>query len=90
MHVAVNLDASPLRTKCSRLLPSATKLGQGYMFTGVCHSVNGGGACMAGGMHGRGVCMAGGMAGGVHGWGGMHGKGVCGKGGMRVKGGHVW
>ena len=24
------------------LLPAATKLGQGYIFTGVCHSVNGG------------------------------------------------
>ena len=27
----------------SILLPPATKLGQGYVFTGVCHSVNGGG-----------------------------------------------
>ena len=26
------------------LLPPATKLGQGYIFTGVCHSVNGGGS----------------------------------------------
>ena len=28
-------------SKC-HLLPPATKLGQGYVFTGVCHSVNGG------------------------------------------------
>ena len=27
------------------LLPPATKLGQGYIFTGVCHSVNRGGVC---------------------------------------------
>ena len=26
------------------LLPPATKLGQGYVFTGVCHSVNRGGS----------------------------------------------
>ena len=28
------------------LLPPATKLGQGYIFTGVCHSVNRGGGCL--------------------------------------------
>ena len=46
-------------------LPPATKLGQGYIFTGICDSVQGGacvvawGACMvAGGMCGcRGACM---------------------------------
>ena len=46
-----------------KLLPPATKLGQGYVFTGVCDSVNRGGACVVprggrawfysgGGMHG--------------------------------------
>ena len=29
------------------LLPAATKLGQGYVFTGVCDSVNGGGFCLS-------------------------------------------
>ena len=61
------------------LLPPATRLGQGYIFTGVCDSVRGGvrgqGAYVVGGMHGQGACMA---------WGGMHGQGgLCG-------GGHVW
>ena len=31
------------RKPVAYLLPPATKLGQGYVFTGVCHSVNGGG-----------------------------------------------
>ena len=47
-------------------LPPATKLGQGYIFTGVCDSVH------------RGACM---VAGGGHVWllvGGMHGcSGPC-------------
>ena len=30
------------------LLPPATKLGQGYIFTGICHSVNRGGVCSGG------------------------------------------
>ena len=30
------------------LLPAATKLGQGNVFTGVCHSVNGGGSAPGG------------------------------------------
>ena len=42
-------------------LPPATKLGQGYIFTGVCDSVNGGG-CL---LRGRGVCSQGGMPRGV-------------------------
>ena len=29
-----------------KFLPPATKLGQGYVFTGVCDSVNGGGGCL--------------------------------------------
>ena len=52
------------------LLPPATTLGQGYIFTGICDSVHGGGgralprggwACMVEGMHGRygGVCGGG-------------------------------
>ena len=66
------------------LLPPATKLGQGYIFTGICDSVH------RGGMHGQGVCMAG----GVHGWGvcmvgGMHGRG-CAWWGVCMAGGHVW
>ena len=66
-------------------------LGQGNIFTPVCHSVHGGG------MHGeRGACM---VKGGMHGWGGMCGRGgVCGKrGDMHGKGGvcsergrHAW
>ena len=54
------------------LLPPATKLGQGNVFTSICDSVQGGMSCMAGGgMHGRGACMAGGVCvvGGVCGWG---------------------
>ena len=58
------------------LLPPATKLGQGYIFTGICDSVKGG---MHGGGHvWQGVCAWGG---GMHGWvacvvGGVHGKGA--------------
>ena len=29
------------------LLPPTTKLGQGYVFTGICHSVNRGGVCLS-------------------------------------------
>ena len=54
-------------------------LGQGNIFTPVCHSVHGGmcgeGVCMAGGNAWQGVCMAGG-----HAW-----QGVC-----MAGGGHVW
>ena len=39
-----------------RLLPPATKLGQGYTFTGVCHSVNRGVASSRG-VHGPGGCV---------------------------------
>ena len=78
--------------------PPITKLGQGYIFTGVCDSVHMGGmrGCRGhswqGGMHGCwGACMVG--WGGVcgcwgHAWlaGGMHGCwGAC-----MVAGGHVW
>ena len=45
-------------------LPPATKLGQGYIFTGVCDSVHGGGvgitACIAGGIP---ACLAAGLQG---------------------------
>ena len=62
-------------------------LGQGYIFTPVCHSVHGGdvrgrGMYMAGGMHGRGTCMVGGVHG--RGGGGMHDRG----GGLRDRGGY--
>ena len=53
-----------------KLLLPATKLGQGYVFTGVCDSVHGG-ACMVAGGHVwlLGVCGC---------WGGMHGcRGAC-------------
>ena len=50
----------------SLLLPPATKLGQGYIFTGVCDSVHKGGgggipACIAGGIP---ACLAAGLGGG--------------------------
>ena len=65
-----NLSATTLRTVKIRrvLLPPATKLGQGNIFTPVCHSVHRGGVR--------------GCSGGVHGCsrGGMHG---CSRGGMR-------
>ena len=72
-------------------LPPATKLAQGYIFTGVCDSVHTGGVCVFPGGHawlpGE-VCM-------VAGGGGMHGcqGGVCGcQGVCMVAGGrgHVW
>ena len=56
-----------------------TKFGAGNIFTPVCHSVHGGGACVVarrghawlpGGMHGcGGVCV---VAGGMRGWKGVH------------------
>ena len=72
-------------------------LGQGNIFTPVCHSVHGGGgrgACVAGGrVWLGGACVARGacMAGGVCVAGGMHGQGVHGQGGTCMAGGgHVW
>ena len=56
------------------LLPPATKLRQGYVFTGVCDSYHGAGerewweACMAGGHAWQGACVAGGGHGGGHTW----------------------
>ena len=41
------------------LLPAATKLGQGNVFTGVCDSVHGGGGCIQ-------ACLASGFQGGVY------------------------
>ena len=35
-------SAKPRVLGTNLLLPPATKLGQGYIFTGICHSVNGG------------------------------------------------
>ena len=63
---------SCLESKSS--LPPTMKLGQGYIFTGVCDSVH------------RGACMAGGMCaqGGMHGQGGMCGLGHA------WQGWHVW
>ena len=66
-------------------LQPATKLGQGYIFTGICDSVQGGACIVAGGMCGCGGCawLQGGMrgwGGGVWLWWGMHGGG----------GGHAW
>ena len=41
-------------------LPPATKLGQGYIFTGICHSVNRGGAWFRGGAWSWGGLLSGG------------------------------
>ena len=43
----------PTYCQLCNLLPSATKLGQGYVFTGICHSVNrgGGSASVHAGIH---------------------------------------
>ena len=66
----------------SHFLPTATKLGQGNVFTGVCDSVNRGGVpgLVTGGCtwsgHGRGVCTWSGHGRGVCTWSG-HGSGVC-------------
>ena len=51
--------ASLFKEVCS--LPPATKLGQGYIFTGVCDSVNGGGGVCSQGclLLGEGVCSRG-------------------------------
>ena len=43
---AVSVSVQFSRGPCS-LLPPATKLGQGYVFTGVCDSVHGGGVCLS-------------------------------------------
>ena len=85
---------------CVPILPPATKLGQGYVFTRVCDSVHRGACVVArGGMCGcLGVCVVAGGAwlpGGVHGWGGVHGsQGVCmvaGEGSVHgCLRGHVW
>ena len=80
-------------------LPPATKLGQGYIFTGVCDSVHRGGACVVGGACAwlQGACMicqgacvvAGGAC--VVARGGMHGcRGVCGCWGECIAMGGVW
>ena len=53
------------------LLPPTRKLGQGYIFTGVCHSVNKRGAipaCIAGGIP---ACLAASLHGGAWSWGGL-------------------
>ena len=67
------------------LLPPATKLGQGYIFTGVCDSVHGGGACEVARGGDGGACVVAGecawllrghvwLPGGMRGCrGGMHG-----------------
>ena len=60
------------------LLPPATKLGQGYVFTGVCDSVHRG-ACVVAGGHTW-------LQGGVRGWGAC----VVAGGACMVAGGCVW
>ena len=77
-------------------------LGQGNIFTPVCHSVHTGAACVVGGMQGRGqggkgqgACMVGGAWQGGHMWrracmvgeGSMCGRGLCLVGGMHGRGG---
>ena len=61
------------------LLPPATKLGQGYIFTGVCDSVNGGGGVCSGGFLLPGGCLLRG--------GGVRSGGVSAPGGVSVRGG---
>ena len=71
------------------LLPSATKLGQGYIFTGICHSVNRGVSAPGGVCSQGGVCYRGGWWGCLllwglfPGWGGVwsRGRGCVGSGG---------
>ena len=81
------------------LLPPANEVCEGYVFTGVCHSVHGGACVVAPG--GGTWLLPGGhvwlLLGGMHGysggcawllWGGMHG---CSGGGMcGCSGGHAW
>ena len=68
------------------LLPSATKLGEGYIFTGVCHSVNRGvcgrgvGGCLLGGCLLQGVSAPRGVS-APGGWWGCLFRGVCSQGG---------
>ena len=72
----------------SKLLPPATKLGQGNIFTSLCQEFCPWGACMAGGhvWQGEGVWLAGGM----HGRGGGHAyQGLCMAGGVHGRG-HAW
>ena len=47
MLVSLNVNASWVCQLFAGLLLPATKLGQGYVFTGVCHSVNRGGVCLS-------------------------------------------
>ena len=65
------------RLKLQLLLPPATKLGQGYIFTGMCDSVHRGGVPGLGGMVLGGCMVLGGVVGawsrGVHG----AGVGIC-------------
>ena len=70
-------------------------LGQGNIFTPVCHSVHRGGHAWPGGMHawGHWVYMAGGHAylGSMCGQGGVHGRGgACAGWGACVAGGCAW
>ena len=78
----------------AQLLPPATKLGQGYIFTGVCDSVHGGACVLSGGVHASqgGMRASGGMPGGHvclggHAWrGGVHGWGCVWLGGVHGQG----
>ena len=63
-----------------QLLPPANQVCEGYVFTPICHSVQRGGACVAGGHAWQGGAMCGrGCA-----WQGACVVGAC------VAGGHVW
>ena len=76
-------ECQPQRSGANLLLPQVTKLRQGNIFTGVCHSVHRGGDGWQGGMCGGGhvwVCGRGRLA-----W-----QGVCMVGEACVAGGHVW
>ena len=52
---AVRILLEYILVTISLFLPPATKLGQGYIFTGVCDSVHGGCACSQGGVWSGGV-----------------------------------
>ena len=70
------------------LLPPATKLGQGNVFTSVCDSVHRRGACV---VAGRGACVVAGgvcMVAGGHAW--LRAECVVARGHAWLPGGHVW
>ena len=70
----VNIVVNPI-VNFVQLLPPATKLGQGYIFTGVCDSVRRGGVCSRGVVCSRRVSAPGLLVPGVSGRGGVCSRG---------------